>query len=728
MFQPFANRRKNNPPASSTSGSNRRKKDLFGLLGRRLVYESLEDRRMLTTDMWIGGSGGDWSVGGNWNNGIPTSASNVVIPAGVSVTVSTGTQAAGTITTDPTDTLTIDGGSLTVAATSAIAGDLNLSSGTLTVSSGATLTLAGATNQWSGGTVAGSFAGSGGGTVSLASGTLNIASAGTTFDFPTGMFNWSGGTIQGNGSNSVLTNNGTITLTGSANKVLFDGLTLNNSGTINEDGTSGSNDWEFSTDVVLNNLSGGIVDMETSEFIDNISSGNEINNELGATFENTGNDTVSTGAVPFNNQGGIVAATAGTLNLTAGGTDTGGTYNASTGATVNLNNGGTAPTLTGTYSGSGGGTVGLPSGTIGIGTAGATFSFPAGLFNWSGGVIQGNGSNSVLTNTGAITLTGGVAKELFDGLTLNNSGTINEEGTSNSNDWEFSTDVVLNNLSGGIVDMETSEFIDNISSGNEINNELGATFENTGNDTVSTGAVPFNNQGGIVAATAGTLNLTAGGTDTGGTYNASTGATVNLNNGGTAPTLTGTYSGSGGGTVGLPSGTIGIGTAGATFSFPAGLFNWSGGVIQGNGSNSVLTNTGTITLTGGGAKVLFDGLTLNNSGTINEEGTSNSNDWEFSASAVLDNLSGGIVDMETSEFIDNISSGNAINNEAGATFENTGSNTVSTGAVPFNNQGGIVSATAGTLNLTGGGTDTGGTYNASTNATVNLNNGGTAPL
>ncbi len=83
--------------------------------------------------------------------------------------------------------------------------------------------------------------------------------------------------------------------------------------------------------------------------------------------------------------------------------------------------------------------------------------------------------------------------------------------------------------------------------------------------------------------------------------------------------------------------------------------------------------------------------------------------------------------MTTSESIENISSGNAINNEAGATFENTGPGT-STGAVPFNNQAGAtVAATTGTLNLTGGGTDTGGTFNASTGATINLNNGGTAP-
>ncbi len=177
----------------------------------------------------------------------------------------------------------------------------------------------------------------------------------------------------------------------------------------------------------------------------------------------------------------------------------------------------------------------------------------------------------------------------------------------------------------------------------------------------------------------------------------------------------------------MPAGTIDIGTAGATFNFPAGLFNWSGGTIQGNGSNSVLTNTGTITLTGGGAKVLFDGLTLNNSGTIDEDGTSGTNDWEFSTGAVLNNLSGGIVDMTTSESIENISSGNQINNQAGATFESTGATGTSTGAVPVSNLG-TVSVSRGTLTLgsvaqVSSGTLTAGTWNATGTGKLTLPGG-----
>ena len=111
------------------------------------------------------------------------------------------------------------------------------------------------------------------------------------------------------------------------------------------------------------------------------------------------------------------------------------------------------------------------------------------------------------------------------GLVLNNSGTITEAGTSNSADWGIENGSTLNNLSGGIVDMTTSEILFNSGSGNAVNNEAGACSR-TRAATRSHRLVAFNNQGGTVAATAGTLSITGGGTDTGGTYNASTGATV----------------------------------------------------------------------------------------------------------------------------------------------------------------------------------------------------------
>ena len=142
----------------------------------------------------------------------------------------------------------------------------------------------------------------------------------------------------------------------------------------------------------------------------------------------------------------------------------------------------------------------------------------------------------------------------------------------------------------------------------------------------------------------------------------------------------------------LASGTLTIGAAGATFNFPAGMFQWSGGMIEGNGSTSspsMLANTGAITLTGSGTKTLYSGLTLDNSGTIIDDGTGS---FAFQYYAVLNNLSGGLVDMASSESISINSAnggaaGNAINNEAGAIFESSSTSSNSDNNVPFNSQG-----------------------------------------
>ncbi|HLQ43668.1 MAG TPA: hypothetical protein VK137_02980, partial [Planctomycetaceae bacterium] len=72
--------------------------------------------------------------------------------------------------------------------------------------------------------------------------------------------------------------------------------------------------------------------------------------------------------------------------------------------------------------------------------------------------------------------------------------------------------------------------------------------------------------------------------------------------------MEGNDTGSDGGTVSLASGTLFIGSAGATFNFPVGLFQWTGGILSvaDNGGHT-LTNAGTITLAGSAAKTLAAG-------------------------------------------------------------------------------------------------------------------------
>ena len=211
---------------------------------------------------------------------------------------------------------------------------------------------------------------------------------------------------------------------------------------------------------------------------------------MGATLELTDAANLDFANVPFNNQGGTVTAAAGTLGFGEG-TNTGGIYNAAVGAAIILNEGASSEsTFTGTYTGSGGGTVSATSssGTMLIGSAGVTFNFSAGLFIWSNGVMEGDGSAtnpSVITNLGTITFSSN-GIDLNNGLVINNNGTIlNSSGIiilNQRNPVQSTAGVSLNNLSGGLIDFTAGGISAIGPFSNSINNETGAVFESTGSD------------------------------------------------------------------------------------------------------------------------------------------------------------------------------------------------------------------------------------------------------
>jgi hypothetical protein len=698
--------------------------------------EFLEDRRMLATVNWIGGATGFWDIAQNWSTGtVPTAVDDVYFnTSGATVTIQSGDVEAVHSLYDETlgNTLAITGGSLNITEGSQV-GYLNLSGGTLTVYAGASLYLAG--GVWTGGTVNGSFGG-GTQTVTLASGALTIGAAGATFGFVGAGFQWSGGAIAGYSANIgvTLTNLGTITLSGKGTtKSMYNDVTILNTGTIVDNGTVGDNgssgSWQIGGGTSLYNLANGVVNMASSEAIDGAG---VIYNDMNARFEGSSASGTSVN-IPFNNQGGTIEVDAGSLTLAGGGTDTGETFNVASGATLDLT-GGSSRTFYGSFSSTGDGTVSLASGTLMISSGGATFNFPAGTFQWSGGSIVGTGPiNPVtLTNTGAITVAGNGIKSLgsdvigsgVPGVTLNNSGTIVDDGSSG---WYIGNDSVLNNLTGGLVNMASSEGIDS----GVINNQAGANFESSGAlGTLIEGV--FNEQGGEIEVAAGSLNLLlAGGTDTGGTFSVASGATLNFEGG---SNVSGTYSTSGGGSVDFNGGTTTLTgdttlngnfiLDGATLSMNGsvalgGMLEWSSGSIEGYDPNNpvTLTNTGMILLTGAGDKYLYYGVTLANSGTIGDVG---SGTWAIEDYAMLNNLAGGLVNMVSSENIE-LGYQASIDNEAGATFESGDPSGMSIDG-PFNNAGGIIQVNAGSLSLDGG-TDTGGTFNVAPGAALDFVDG-----
>jgi fibronectin-binding autotransporter adhesin len=297
---------------------------------------------------------------------------------------------------------------------------------------------------------------------------------------------------------------------------------------------------------------------------------------VGATLTSNGTTTVNS----FELNGGTVAADSGSLVFSGDTNSTGGSFVVGQGATVDLT-GGTAPTYTGTYTGSGAGQVQLNSGALAIGVGGATFDFAKGMFQWTGGSIGATLSGgATLTNTGfmSINSSGGVA---LNNVPLTNQGEIDDAGTGN-----VALNTTLDNQANATFVLQNTGGL----TGGTFSDE--GTLKMTGSGTATVGSFELN--GGTVAADSGTLVLSGDNPNTGGSFVVGQGASVDLT-GGTAPAYTGTYTGSGAGQVQLNSGSLTIGGGGATFDFPKGMFQWTGGTMNNAFVVGTLTNTGSMT-------------------------------------------------------------------------------------------------------------------------------------
>ena len=480
----------------------------------RPVLERLEGLILLANVSWVATQSGFWDVAANWSTrSVPGSADDVTInQPGVTVTIRSGAQAAHSL--QSSDALALTGGSLTLAAASEIDGALALGAGT-TLTTGGVLTLTGS-DSWTGGTLAG------GGSVALATGgTLAVSGA-------------TAGTLL-----TTLASAGTLDLQSDA------GLTgtgsLQNAGTLKKSAGSGTS-------------------------------------TIAVAVTSTGTVAVQSGTLAlgtnFTNQGGTLDAESGTLlvpstNVAWTG---GGTFTAAAGATLQLAPvGGNGISLAGTYTGSGAGQVQFSGGTLLTGTGGATFNFPAGLFQWTGGTITANPGTLTNATTGFLTLSNAAVVTLNAAGSVINQGEIDQTGGGN---------LAIN---GTTFDNQAGATFDISGTGGLIGNGTFAdegTLKMTGSSTAAV-TVASNLDGGILDAENGTLVVQSTNCNwTGGTLTAATGATVQLaSTGGNGISLAGTYTGSGGGQVQLSSGTLQTGTGGATFNFPAGLFQWTGGTI-----------------------------------------------------------------------------------------------------------------------------------------------------
>ena len=327
----------------------------------------------------------------------------------------------------------------------------------------------------------------------------------------------------------------------------------------------------------------------------------------------------------------------------------------------------------------------------------------------------------------------------FSGSSLNNTGTININGSGNLD--HFNTGATgLVNLSGGIIQIVgdvSGSVTSSLGDGLFLNQgTLIKSGSSAGHTTSLT--VPFTNSG-AVHVQSGVLRLSAGSSDLGaGTINIASGATLDLNAGTYIlnPSMSVTGNGvlrlSGGinsgavlrtnGDVTLDS-SVPLTVAGgrisgpnttSTFSFPSGL------ALNGplRNSNGPVTLLGPITVGAGASfsgvgftlgsdlnlaannlQIQVSGSTLNNAATISINGSGNLDHFNTGATG-LRNLPGGVVQIvgDVSGSVTSSNGGGEFSNEG--TFRKSGSatNHISTVTVPFTNVG-TVDAQAGKLSF-----------------------------
>ncbi len=197
--------------------------------------------------------------------------------------------------------------------------------GTFFVAPGATLALADGTND---AVYHGTYTGSGGGTVVMSGGNLapDVFNTGVTFNFPGTMFQWTGGAIGGYQSAVPVTNAGTMTLAGSADKATYGNF--NNNGIMLHTGSGTLFVSAPNSGGIFRNNSGATYDLQSDA---DIGYGAGLSNfglfkksagagisAVEAPFDNAGRVAVSSGTIQFaqfHQTGGITELNGGNLTF-----------------------------------------------------------------------------------------------------------------------------------------------------------------------------------------------------------------------------------------------------------------------------------------------------------------------------------------------------------------------------------------------------------------------------
>ena len=212
----------------------------------------------------------------------------------------------------------------------------------------------------------------------------------------------------------------------------------------------------------------------------------------------------------------------------------------------------------------------------------------------------------------------------------------------------------------------------------------------SGGGGISAINVLFNNQNGTIEVDSGMLSLSGGGSSSSGVFTVAAGAVLDLT-GGSSPTWAGLVTGSGAGQMQLSGGVVKIDTS-LTLNLPDGLFQWTGGWLQGT-----VINSNVVTIAGANGVALAGGFY--NSGLLRHTNTAT---LAIRSNGHFENLAGGTYDLEADGVVA-FGGGGGMDpyfNNYGLLRKSSGLGT-STVGVSFYNLNGSIEVDSGQLSLNG---------------------------
>ena len=716
--------------------------------------EVLEDRVVLSAIAWTNPDGGDWDTASNWSSdAVPTAGDDVTISIAVTNPITHGASSsdfAQSLTSQ--DPIEISGGSLSIAAASTINNTFMITGGELTGAGDVTIT---GSTTWSGGTMSGTGA-------TAAQGGLQLGDADSSSHYEY---------LYGR----TLTNAGAVTWMGNNHLYQYDGSTFDNRAGATFDFQSAGNWYSDGTSTLDNagtlEVDAGAATTSLAPFLVNTGSVMVDAGTLALSDggDATGSFTVAIGAVlafegpdanPIFGDGSSVGGD-GTVAFNSPYSalwavfEPGSSYDV-TGATV-IGSGASVRFLAASQVSAVGDLIvggGVLDFSTGAAVSASSLTESSGILSgsdtvivtgptiWTGGVMSGAGTTIAQGGLQLGAADGTSHVEYLEARYLDNSGTAAWLGSNSFFQYDGST---FDNLAGASFDFESGGYWDNGDGDAQLINQ--GTIES---DTASANLTiyPFLNNSGAIEVDSGTLTLQGSGTATG-SFSVAAGATLVLGgpytftfNPGSSVTGSGNVVYDYGSNIAFTvidsdvSGTVTIASGIVDFegNVTIGELDLTGGILTGSGTVKVtglttwtggsMSGTGT-TIAQGGLQLgaddgytyyeYLDGRNLQNAGIATWVGSNALYQYEGSTFA---NEAGGTLEFQgDGAWYSGDGTGRLVN---AGTVETTAGTATSIGVILDNS--GTIAAGSGTLDLTGGGYET-GAFTVTAGATLQLGGG-----